>query len=690
VGFYGHGTGYAKREGVASGAAAIILTRSPEGFDREVRFTDGLGAPQPSPDGIYGLKIESDPQGFVTKFTAIDTEGEPMLLRRLGFAERQAVYDGKHRLAEIRYFDTEGRTAMGTAGYVAQRFTWNAAGNLTSQAYLDDRDRLVFVALFGFAKATYGYDDRQRLTEITLYRPPDKLVFFKNAVTRHTRRYDDRGNVIEEAFFDAANRPVIDYWAGYARTTTRCDPSDRVTERAFFGADGEPLVVPYFGGARVTYRYDDHGRLIEETHYGADGKLHATGPEAGAHFAFQYDAQGRRRRGTLFVPTREGVITETEHDIILQSYDDAGQTIEERRTDRAGRPALGPRGYSIARIARTEDGRREEWSFFGIDDQPVVDLDGAHRAIYTRDDQGILHGPRRLNLAGAPAAVATGFADAIDTQITRDERGNTTELVFVDSRGRPVIFPSRGFAKMTRRFDSHGNQVDATYFGVNGEWIMPTGAEGARIATTYDARGVKLESTSYVPTADGKLSEQEHLRLLRRFDEGGTEILEETYFDSQGRPIVGPDGWHRVSYEYAVASIRKSASFFGTDNRPTVGKIGYARFENVFDPEGPLVDARFFDAAGAAVVVPALVTQVGPNSAAEKAGLKAGDVLLTYAGHEIHNFTHWRHLIAQPLGAERELRVRRGVEVVVLHVPAGQLGFYAVANTESPPSVRMP
>ena len=655
AGFYRHDSAFAQREGVASGAAYINVIRSPEGFDREVRFTDGR-SPQPSPDGVFGYQIESDPQGFVTKVTAIDTAGRPMLLRRLGFAVRQVVYGEKHRVAEIRFFDAQGRPAMGTAGYVALRFTWNDAGNLTAQAFLDDRDRLVFVPLFGYAKVTIGYDDHQRWIETAAYRAPDKLVLFRYAdFARRARRYDDQGNVIEEAFFDAANVPAV---------------------------------AAFRGGARVACRYDDRGRLIEETYYGADGKLYAAGPESGARVTLEYDAQGRKRRVVLMVPTHGGVITEREHELLTQLYDASGQMTEARRTEQSGRPILGPRGYHLLRIDRTEEGRREEWSYYGIDENPAVDVDGAHRAVYTRDEQGIVHGPRRLNLAGDP--VAAGSADDIDTQITKDDRGNTTEFAFVDSHGRPVIFPSRGFARTTRHFDAHGNLTDTTFYGVNGAWIMPTGGEGAHVTWAYDARGVMLESTACVPTPDGKLGEQEHVRIWRRFDEAGRDV-ERGYFDAQGTPIAGPDGWHRVSYEYAVASTLKSASYFGTDHRPAAGKLGYTRFENVFDSDGALVDARFFDAAGAAVAVPTLVTQIVPNSAAEKAGLKAGDVLLAYAGREIHSLARYRNLIAQPLeGPERELRVRRGAEVVVLRVPAGQLGFNAVVYTDSPLPARLP
>jgi hypothetical protein len=657
AGFYRHDSAFAKREGVASGAAYIQFTRSPEGFDREVRFTDGR-TPQPNPDGCFGFQIESDPQGFVTKVTAIDTEGKPMLLRRLGFAETQVIYDGKHRITEIRYFDAEGRPAMGTAGYVGRRNTWNDAGNLTSQAFIDDRERLVFVAAFGYAKATVGYDERQRPIATAFYSANDKLVLFKEAgFARRTERYDDRGNLSEEAFFDAADRPVVVSFRGYAR---------------------------------ATYRYDDHRRLIEETRYGADGKLHATGPESGAHFTFQYDAQGRRRRGTLFVPTREGVITETEHDVILQSYDDAGQTVEERRTDQAGRPALGPRGYSIARIARTEEGRREETSFFGIDEKPVVDSDGAHRVVWTRDEQGIIHGPRRLNLAGDPVAVAAGAAGDIDEKVQKDDRGNTTENAYVDSRGRPVLNPTYGVSRTTARYDGHGNPIEITTFGVKGEWVVGTGGEGARVTATYDARGVKVEATTDVPTSDGKLTEQEHVRIWRRFDAVG-RCLEIAYFDAPGRPTVGADGWHRALYEYSGTGTLKSAASFGTDDHPAAGKHGYAKRENVFDSTGTLADSRFFDPAGAAVVVRTVVTQVVPDSVAGKAGLKVGDVLLAYAGREIHSLPYYRSLTTQPLESpERELRIRRGTDVVVLRVPAGLLGFMGFEYAENALPVRVP
>jgi S1-C subfamily serine protease len=86
-----------------------------------------------------------------------------------------------------------------------------------------------------------------------------------------------------------------------------------------------------------------------------------------------------------------------------------------------------------------------------------------------------------------------------------------------------------------------------------------------------------------------------------------------------------------------------------------------------------------------------VVTQVVPDSVAEKAGLKVGDVLLAYAGREIHSLPYYRSLTTQPLESpERELRVRRGANVVVLRVPAGLLGFMGLEYAENALPVRVP
>jgi serine protease Do len=69
-----------------------------------------------------------------------------------------------------------------------------------------------------------------------------------------------------------------------------------------------------------------------------------------------------------------------------------------------------------------------------------------------------------------------------------------------------------------------------------------------------------------------------------------------------------------------------------------------------------------------------IITQVGKGMPAEKAGLKAGDVILEFAGKEIQDTNHLRHVVANtPPGEEVKVKVlRRGEKKTLTIVPMRQ------------------
>src|SRR5262249_32778362 len=56
---------------------------------------------------------------------------------------------------------------------------------------------------------------------------------------RATRRYDERGNEVETAFFGPDRKPIVNS-DGYHRFTARHDEEGNRVEAAFFGIDGKP------------------------------------------------------------------------------------------------------------------------------------------------------------------------------------------------------------------------------------------------------------------------------------------------------------------------------------------------------------------------------------------------------------------------------------------------------------------
>eukprot|EP01093_Parvamoeba_rugata_P014983 TRINITY_DN506_c0_g1_i14.p1 TRINITY_DN506_c0_g1~~TRINITY_DN506_c0_g1_i14.p1 ORF type:complete len:455 (+),score=123.09 TRINITY_DN506_c0_g1_i14:8646-10010(+) len=125
--------------------------------------------------------------------------------------------------------------------------------------------------------------------------------------------------------------------------------------------------------------------------------------------------------------------------------------------------------------------------------------------------------------------------------------------------------------------------------------------------------------------------------------------------------IFGPNGGN-VGIGFAIpANMMKSLvdqiAEFGEVRRGLLGIIGSD------------IDAGLAEAMNADVNIGAFVSEVTPESAAEKAGIQAGDIITAINGRSLHSFQELRAKIASMgAGAEVELTVMRKGEEVSLDV----------------------
>jgi hypothetical protein len=115
-------------------------------------------------------------------------------------------------------------------------------------------------------------------------------------------------------------------------------------------------------------------------------------------------------------------------------------------------------------------------------------------------------------------------------------------------------------------------------------------------------------------------------------------------------------------------------TYFDANDKPVKHNCGYSRMVNIYDDQGTIIDAQYFDVGP--VTVKPLVTSVWPNELGAKLGLKEGDVFLRYDGREIAN--SFRLIAVRKLektdDPPRELVVRRGKGVLRFQVKPGLMG----------------
>lgn len=68
--------------------------------------------------------------------------------------------------------------------------------------------------------------------------------------------------------------------------------------------------------------------------------------------------------------------------------------------------------------------------------------------------------------------------------------------------GKPIKRKSLGAARVARRYDAQGHQIEEAYFNVEGKPTARAGLGAARIAWSYDESGNQIEASFY--GADGE------------------------------------------------------------------------------------------------------------------------------------------------------------------------------------------
>ena len=115
-------------------------------------------------------------------------------------------------------------------------------------------------------------------------------------------------------------------------------------------------------------------------------------------------------------------------------------------------------------------------------------------------------------------------------------------------------------------------------------------------------------------------------------------------------------------------------AYFGPDGKPALSKSGYARWTARYEGSRQ-IELRYFDVAGQPVKTRVRAQYVEATGIAGKAGLKAGDLLVSYAGKPIATVLELEaHRDAEPRdGPAKPLVIERDGKPLSLQVGPGGL-----------------
>src|SRR5271166_1650136 len=370
----------------------------------------------------------------------------------------------------------------------------------------------------------------------------------------------------------------------------------------------EPLTAAEIGHRSESYRIITRGlygpvlnmELVNSAgHLGYGLFAIMSSPEQKANTPFRweyaYDAQGRiayeiglNRRGqrattAIYGPSEGGaVVSRTVYEIerngslapekgscaAFESYDYSpeGYVTRVHYYDQSGNPTPGKDGAFIKATKYDQLGRKIESTSLWKDGRPMNDMDGNSGQRFFYDEKGNLVRTDSVDAAGAPSAANKRNKGSVFRVVAKYDNGdNLAEVHLQDENGYPsLIF---GLCKTLKfNHDERGNRVQA-----------------------------------YCVRQDGQLSETGWAVTKNKFDDDD-EIVESTYFDRDGHPVLGPGGLFQEEHKYDPDGDLTEIAVYGTDGKPIISSLGFYKTVSEFK-NGHEVRTEYRDTDGGLVAL---------------------------------------------------------------------------------------
>jgi eukaryotic-like serine/threonine-protein kinase len=417
------------------------LAIGPDGYAREVMRNDANGRPLVvecfgtdgnlinSCFGIARVEMKYDSRGSMVDAILFGADGTPM--QSLGSPYRTSkIYRNGETPVEISYSfrlpTTATRTQDGSPPVrVIEKY--NDRGQKTER--LIHRELSGSLAEGNLVVAVQRRDAKDRDIE-TSYLGNDGHLCLHDAdgLAISRRTWNDKGQLLEESYFDVAGRPTRNRKLGFAKITSTYDGIKRSVEHRYFDETDAPTasVMGIYRRIAIT---DIRGRTIEERFFNANGKPMKTN---------QGIAGIKRKYGAGTQPTEVVSINEN------------------------GNPCRAILGYAKMRVVHDVRGNVISEEFLDENDQPapVIASGGYNRVLTTfdRNNRPVL----REFVFGIPA-LPNGPKGVPRGRERLDARGNPIESQNLDSSGQLVLNVD-GYAILKYEYDSLGRAVSESYF----------------------------------------------------------------------------------------------------------------------------------------------------------------------------------------------------------------------------------
>ena len=249
-------------------------------LEQTMSYLDSEGKLTYSDEGFARCQYSYDNSGNITKIEYIDKDGKTLINNKYGYAVTECTYDNLGNRTSFRNYNSLRKPVMTSYGYYAKELVYedktnflvqeklyNVSGNIISIRHFtyDDNGNVISDWTTNSSGSLQGevihyeYDENNRYTK-SYYTNLSGNKISKFGYCEKRNKYDERGNIIEQVYFDTKGNPALDENQTHKRIT-KYDERNNIIYEKNLGKDGKPIK-----GANVNIegelRYDERGNII--------------------------------------------------------------------------------------------------------------------------------------------------------------------------------------------------------------------------------------------------------------------------------------------------------------------------------------------------------------------------------------------------------------------------------------------
>lgn len=462
----------------------------------------------PARNGYAGIVIQYNPQGRVGKVTYMDEKKQPMALPTSHICYFTKDYDARGNITKICYYDEKGKPVLSDEGVAMATREYDDNGNETARAFYDTNGKPCVLNWY-CARIEYTYDDQGNcITE--RYLNTDGKLMLCSGIAGSNYTYDERGNRIKDYPIGTNGKLA----AGKLEERSRYDDRDNVVESSYFNAAGKPALCDE-GYHRLAAKYNSNNQCIQVEYYGTDGLLKNVKNQNFAVRKSEYDNRGNRisevyfkqdgTRGTdkskvhKYYNQYDKVVNKVSHQISFGvdgkpvaangispegrlEYDKRGNCVKIVCYDGYGKKVNGQHNWCEQRFTYDDAGLQTSFAYYDINGKPVIDKSTkCHKTMRTYNSMREISTETYYGVDGRQMLSEVGYSKMTYKYNSQNQR---TEIAYFGTNGKAVnckngwhreVYAYRAGTEYKCDLYDTSNRKLATMLMVNGNWTLQSG-----------------------------------------------------------------------------------------------------------------------------------------------------------------------------------------------------------------------